>query len=73
MVQDAWIAIKYSRRMRKFYLKLKRKKGPKVAIVAVARKMLKIMWFMLTREEEYLAEKPIRPKSARKFPYKVRN
>ncbi len=65
LVQDAWQAIRRSRKLRKFYQKLKRKKGPKVAIVAVARKMLKIMWFMLTREEEYLAEKPFRVRSAR--------
>jgi len=65
LVQDAWQAIRRSRKLRKFYQKLKRKKGSKVAIVAVARKMLKIMWFMLTREEEYLAEKPFRARSAR--------
>lgn len=53
LVQDANAAIGCSRRFRKFYLKLKRKKGHQKAIVAVARKMLTIAWFMLQRNRPY--------------------
>jgi len=40
--------------MRTFYERVKRRRGSEKAIVAVACKMLKIIWFMLTRREPYL-------------------
>lgn len=53
MVQCASAAIRSSKRLRKYYLKKKRKKNHQKAIVAVARKMIEIMYCMLTRGETY--------------------
>jgi len=39
--------------MRVFYLRVKGRRGDGKAIVAVACKMLKIIWFMLKRREPY--------------------
>ncbi len=40
--------------MRVLFLRLKGKRGPKKAIVAVAAEMLRSAWYMLTRDEEYM-------------------
>ncbi|HHV78608.1 MAG TPA: IS110 family transposase [Firmicutes bacterium] len=53
MVQVAHQAVKVPGSLQSFYLRLKAKKGTKVAIVAVARKLLAIIWMLLTRNEEY--------------------
>ncbi|MDI6691663.1 MAG: hypothetical protein QME50_07395 [Candidatus Bathyarchaeota archaeon] len=39
--------------MEVLYERVKRRKGDQKALVAVAAKMLKITWFMLTRKEPY--------------------
>jgi transposase len=41
---------------RSYYQKIKQKKGSKTARRATARKMLTIMWHMLTKEETYRPE-----------------
>jgi len=46
-------AVKVPGPLRDFYLRLKAKKGAKVAIAAVARKLLVLIWTLLTRKEEY--------------------
>lgn len=53
LVQDANVAVKKKGKLRKYYLKQKRKKGHQKAIIAVARKMVEIMYCMLTRGETY--------------------
>ena len=53
LVQVAHRAVKVPGPLREFYLRLKAKKGAKVAIVAVARKLLVLIWTLLTRKEEY--------------------
>lgn len=53
LTQCAWTAIRYSKKLRKFFLKKKRKIGANKAIIAVARKMLTIMFFMLKRRETF--------------------
>lgn len=54
LTQCAWVSAKYSRKLRKFYLKKRRKIGNKKAIIAVARKMLTIMFFMLKRRQQFI-------------------
>ena len=39
-----------------FYLRVKAKKGEKTAIVAVARKMLTLIWHLLVKGEKYVEE-----------------
>ncbi len=53
LVQCAWTAIRNSKRFRKRFVKIGKKRGAKTAIVAVARKMLTVAYFMLTRREAY--------------------
>lgn len=54
LVQGAWAATrKKDSHLRVLFLRLKGKRGPKKAIVAVAAEMLRSAWYMLTRDEEY--------------------
>jgi transposase len=53
MVEAARVAVNHDERMRSFYERVKHRRGGQKAIVAVANKMLKIIWFMLTRREPY--------------------
>jgi transposase len=55
MVEAAWVAVQHDERMRGFYLRVKGRRGSGKAVVAVACKMLKVIWFMLTRREPYLS------------------
>jgi predicted GIY-YIG superfamily endonuclease len=63
--------------LRDFYLRLKKHKGHKIAIVAAARKLLTIIWAMLTKNTEYryfredLRQKKIRRMHKRALPYMV--
>ena len=54
LVQAAWSAARTKgSHLRVLYLRLKGKRGPKKAIVAVAAEMLRSIWYMLSRDEEY--------------------
>lgn len=53
LVEDARIAVRHDERMRVFYERVAKRHGDQKAMVAVACKMLKIVWFMLTRREAY--------------------
>lgn len=53
MVEAARVAVNHDDRMRAFYECVKHRRGDQKAIIAVANKMLKITWFMLTRKEPY--------------------
>ena len=53
MVECARTAVRHDARLKAFYERVKRRRGDGKAIVAVAAKMLKIIWFMLTRREPY--------------------
>ena len=56
--QCAQTARQHDPRMREFYERIERKHGHQKAIVAVARKMLAIMYVMLIRNEPYHGENP---------------
>ena len=53
IVEAARVAVNHDARMRSFYERVKHRRGDQKAIIAVANKMLKIIWFMLTRKEPY--------------------
>jgi transposase len=53
MVQSAWQAVQHSARWRTVYEQLKRRRGPKRAIVAVARRLLGVLTSMLKAGEKY--------------------
>ena len=48
--------VKRPGKLQDFYLRIAHAKGSKVAKVAVARKLLRIMWCLLTRNEPYREE-----------------
>jgi len=57
MVQVAHAAIKVREsKLRRFYLRVKAKKGAKTAIVALARKILTVIHHLLLNGEEYVEE-----------------
>ena len=53
LVEAARIAVRHDDRMKAFHERLAKRRGDQKATVAVACKMLKIAWFMLTRREAY--------------------
>lgn len=53
LTQCAWITITKSKKFRKKYLKIKRTRGQKKAIISVARKLLTVMYYMLKRKEAF--------------------
>ena len=53
MVESARVASVHDARLRVFYERVKARRGDQKTVVALACKMLKIVWFMLTRKEEY--------------------
>jgi len=53
MVEAARSAVRHDGRMMAFYERVKHRRGDGKAVVAVACKMLKIIWFMLSRREAY--------------------
>jgi transposase len=53
MVESARVATVYDPRLKAFYERVAKRRGDQKAVVAVANKMLKIIWFMLTRKEPY--------------------
>jgi len=53
LIQCANIAIRHDEYLRNFYLRIKKRRGHNIAIVATARKMLVCMCFMLKRGEVY--------------------
>ena len=46
-------AVRYDQHLKSFYERLKSRKGSAKAIVATAKEILVIIWYMLTRRELY--------------------
>jgi transposase len=53
MVEAARVAIQHDEKLGTFYKRVRERRGDQKAAVAVANKMLKIIWTMLTRREAY--------------------
>lgn len=56
LIECANVAIRHDEKFRKFFGRIYTKKGWNVAVTAVARKMLYIMWYMLTKNQEYIGD-----------------
>lgn len=56
LVQTVQHLVQRPGRIQEFYIRIARAKGSKVAKVATARKLLRIIWCMLTRNEPYVEE-----------------
>jgi hypothetical protein len=57
MVQAAQTAVRHDERFKEFYGRYSGRKGPQKAVVAVAHEMLRIVYFMLKKNESYRGEK----------------
>ena len=53
LVESAWAAIKSPGPLRGFYQRLRARRGPQIAAVATARKILVLAWHLLTEEKDY--------------------
>jgi len=58
LVEAAWHAARTTGPLRVFAERIASRRGSKVAVVAVARKLVVIAWHMLTREEDYAFARP---------------
>ena len=58
LVQAAWIAIRFDPALKEFYEKLKEKKNARVAVCAVARKMIVSAWHILKKQVPYKPQRP---------------
>jgi transposase len=74
LVELAHVAIRSQGQIRTFFERLMPKKGYKKAIVAVARKMLRLVWHLLTYDEVFIDDAP-RSKQVKypKLPKKIQN
>ena len=57
LIQVVHQVVRYPGELRKFYMKLKKQKGTKIALVATARKLLRVIHCMLCRKESYRYER----------------
>lgn len=60
LIQAAQHAVNAPSPLRAFFLRIKGKKGRNKAIVAVASKLTRIIWHMLTKGEDYFYSPPLR-------------
>jgi transposase len=60
MVEVAWRAVKADPYWKKYFEELKRRMHPNQAIVAIARHLLTMVWYLLTRHEPYSHYSPER-------------
>jgi transposase len=60
MVEVAWRAVKADPHWKKYFEELKRRMHPNQAIVAIARHLLTMVWYLLTRHDPYSHYSPER-------------
>ena len=58
LVEAAWAASKAPGPLRAFFLRIRARRGQQVAAVAVARKLGVLCWHLLTKETDYLWQRP---------------
>jgi transposase len=58
LVESSWSAVRQPGPMRAFYQRVRARRGHQIAIVAAARKLACLFWFLLTREEDYAYAQP---------------
>jgi transposase len=58
LVEAAWSAVQQPGPWRAFYERIRGRRGGKIAIVAVARKLAALFWRLLTRGEDYAHAQP---------------
>lgn len=60
LVEASWVAVRRDPYFRAQYARRQRTKGPKTAIIAVARRLAEVVWYVLTEDRDYLSHPPRR-------------
>ena len=58
LVEAAWIAVRRDPYFRDQFAKRQRSKGPKTAIIAVARRLAEVVWHVLSEDRDYQVRQP---------------
>ncbi len=58
LVEAAWAGVKAPGPLRAFYQRLRSRRGGQIAVVATARKLVVVVWHLLTRDEDYAFVRP---------------
>lgn len=58
LVEAAWVAVRYDPYFRHQYGLRSKAKGPKTAIIAVARRLAEVIWYVLTEDRPYQVRQP---------------
>jgi transposase len=58
LVEAAWSAVQQPGPLRAFYQRIRGRRGGKIAVVAVARKLAALFWSLLSRGEDYAHQQP---------------
>ena len=58
LVEAAWSAVRQPGPQHAFYQRLRARRGHGIAVVASARKLACLFWFLLTRGEDYAHQQP---------------
>lgn len=58
LVEAAWVAVRRDPYFRAQYARRHRTKGPKTAIIAVARRLAEVVWHVLTEDRDYQVHPP---------------
>jgi len=56
LIQAAHVAVRQDNFLQRFYIKIAKRKGGKIAIIATARKMLEVVYFMLKENQTFHAD-----------------
>jgi hypothetical protein len=58
LVEAAWSVVQQPGPLRAFYDRIRARRGNKIAVVAVARKLAALFWSLLSRGEDYAHAQP---------------
>jgi len=53
LTEAAWAAAKYPGPLHAFYARVRARRGPQIAAIATARKLTVLVWYLLTRDEDF--------------------
>jgi transposase len=59
LVEAAWVISGAPGPLRAFFIRIKDKRGKQVAAVATARKLAVIVWYMLSKNEDFIWDRPV--------------
>jgi transposase len=58
LVEASWSTVRQPGPMRAFYQRVRARRGHQIAVVAAARKLACLFWFLLTRKQDYAYQQP---------------